>query len=315
MPRAPRIPVALPVPQTPAKRQGEHKTPNPLLVSFRRHLAAEGKAEQTIAHYVGGAAQFLAFAESQGFPPLSGLRREHVELWIQSLFGTYRPASVVNRYNALRMFMAWLVEEGEIRHDPMERIKRPAAPESPKDVVDEETMARAFGHLEQLKRHRDLALLAVLYDTGMRATEAAEARVESLDLDRGVLIIPRTKNGEIRTVGLSPRTVRYLDRYLRQKRREPEWLFNGPKGRLTRSGVYWAVRGVFEELGYPRIIGPHDLRHTSATHAVGHMSEGAMMTLYGWSDSAMPRHYAKRGLLRAALEEHRRASPMQRLGR
>ena len=315
MPRAPRTPAAPPPVTDNAKRRPEHKTPPPLLASFRRHLAAEGKAEQTIAHYVGGARQFLEFIESEGLPDLPGIRREHVELWIEGLFRRYRPASVVNRYNALRMFTSWLVEEGEIRRDPMERIKRPAIPESPKDVVDEATMSRAFAHLEKLKRHRDLALLALLYDTGMRASEVAESRVENLDLDRGVLLIPRTKNREVRTVGLAPKTVRYLDRYLRQKRREPDWVFNGPKGRLTRSGVYWAVRGVFEELGHPAIVGPHDLRHTSATHAVGHMSEAAMMTLYGWSDSAMPRHYAKGGLLRAALEEHRRSSPMERLGR
>lgn len=38
-----------------------------------------------------------------------------------------------------------------------------------------------------------------------------------------------------------------------------------------------------------------------------------MMTLYGWSDSDMPRHYAKQALQAAAFEEHRRASPMDRL--
>jgi integrase/recombinase XerD len=312
LPRTIRQPGWSPPPSASANKQGEHKT-HPILASFRRHLNAEGKAQTTADGYVGCAAQFLAFATDQALPDIPHLRREHVELWIESLFARYKPASVVNRFNGLRIFMAWLLEEGEIRANPMEHMKRPRVPETSKDVVDAEAIGRAFAYLEKNHRLRDAALLAVLYDTGARATEIAEALTADLDLNHGTLLIPKTKNRQVRQLSLSPKAIRYLDRYHRKARKQPEYVFNGPKGKLTRSGVYWAVRSIFEEMGYPAIIGPHDLRHTSATHSVGHISESAMMTLYGWTDSSMPRHYARKGLVAAAHEEHKKGSPLERL--
>lgn len=291
-----------------------HKT-SPLLISYRRHLQAEGKAVQTIAHYFGGAQQFMEFAEANGFPAIANIKREHVELWLESLYQNYSKATVLNRFTALAIFMKWLLEEGEITRNPMERMKRPKLEEVQKDVVSPEDMARVFAYLEKNRRHRDLALIALLYDTGMRASEVADCRTEHVDLEKGVLFIPKTKTGRTRLVRLSPKVIRYLDRYLRHPRPEPEYLLNGRAKRLKREGIYWAVRRTFEELGIQGTIGAHDLRHTSASHAVGHMSESAMMTLYGWSDTDMPRHYARQALVASAFEEHRSASPMERLPR
>lgn len=296
-----------------ANQSPENKTHLSLLQSFRRHLNAEGKAEQTRDNYVSAAAQFLLFCEEEGTPAIQNLRREHLEMWIESLRETYAPHSVVNRFNGLRIFMRWLLDEGEIKADPMARMKRPIAPEVAKDVVTPEIMAKAFAYLEKQKRARDLALLAVLYDTGMRASELADMRTEHADLDTGTLFIPQTKGRRPRTVHIDARTVKFIDRYVRKERRDPEYLFNGPRGKLTRSGVYGAVRKIFEELGLPATIGAHDMRHTSASHSVGHLSESSMMTLYGWADSDMPRHYAKQALQAAAFEEHKRSSPMTRL--
>lgn len=297
-----------------AKPVVSHKRHRDLLDSYRRHLNAEGKADQTRDNYLSAARDFLLFGEGEGLPELEHLRREHVEMWIESLRETYAPASVVNRYNGLRIFMSWLEEEGEVKANPMARMKRPIAPEVQKDIVTPEQMASVLASLEKKSRWRDLAIVAVLYDTGARASEVANAKTEHVDLDTGTLFFPETKGRRPRTVHLSAKTVRYIDRYHRRTTRpDPDYLFNGKRGQMTRWALYRAVRDVFEEHGLSATIGAHDLRHTSASHSVGHMSESAMMTLYGWADSDMPRHYAKQALQAAAFEEHKRASPMDRL--
>jgi integrase/recombinase XerD len=285
----------------------------PLLRSFERHLKAEGKRQPTIDHYIGSSRQFAVFAEDEHLPPLVNVTREHVEMWLEQLHLVYKPHSVRNRFIGLRIFFRWLAQEGEIERDPTTRIKTPAIDEVDKDVVSPADMDRVLTYLEKKKRYRDAALIAILYDTGMRASEVAELRTDEVNLDTRLIVITKTKNHRTRVVKLSPTGVRYVDRYLRHFKTEPEYLIQGTKGKMTRSGVYWTVRHCFEECNVKGRIGAHDLRHTSASHVVGDMSESAMMALYGWSDPEMARHYARQALEKAALEAHDRASPLERL--
>jgi integrase len=299
--------------------QNSHVLADPLLKSFERSLRAENKREQTIAHYVGAARQFLTFCRNENLPPLESITREHVELWMERLRTTYKPYSIRNRWIGLRLFFKWLRSEDEIpgepsnEYGPMQRMKMPAVDEVEKDVVSPEDVARTLRMLEKSKRWRDAALLAVVYDTGMRASEIAEARMEHVNLDTGIIFIPKTKNHRTRAVKLSPQAVKYVDRYRRHLKGEPEYFIGGQRGPITRSGVYWAIRGAFEDAGVQGMIGVHDMRHTSATHAATEMSERDMMTLYGWNDSSMARHYASKALEQAALAAHSKASPMSRL--
>jgi integrase len=107
--------------------------------------------------------------------------------------------------------------------------------------------------------------------------------------------------------------LQYLDRYLRHLSAPPLYLLEGKRGKMTRSGVYQVVSERFHQVGAKARIGPHDLRHTSASHVVGSLSESEMMTLYGWSDSDMARHYSRQALEKTALEAHGRASPLTKL--
>jgi len=288
-------------------------TVEPLIKSFERHLRAENKRPQTIDHYVGATRQFVTFCAAENMPGVENVTREHVETWLERLHQTYKPHSVRNRFIGLRIFFRWLLAEGEISRDPTTRTKPPAVDQVAKDVVAVEDMRRVFAMLDKAKRWRDAAIVALLYDTGMRASELADCRRENINLDNGVTFIPKSKNHRTRVVRLSPAGVRYLDRYLRRQPKEPQYLLEGTRGKLTRSGVYQIVREIFEEAGVKGTIGPHDLRHTSASHVVGEMSESEMMQLFGWSDAGMARHYARQALEAAALEAHGRASPLTRL--
>ncbi len=108
-----------------------------------------------------------------------------------------------------------------------------------------------------------------------------------------------------------------MDRHLRQRRLQPEWLITGHRGKMTGNGLYQVVRGIFEEAGFNVLIGPHDLRHTSASHVAlgGELSESAAMKLYGWKKPEMWRHYTEQVREEAALDAHRKASPLESLPR
>jgi integrase/recombinase XerD len=296
-----------------------------LVRSFERHLRAENKRQQTIDHYIGASRQFLAYAAAENLPALENVTREHVEMWLERLHETYKPHSVRNRFIGVRIFFRWLLAEGEIERDPTARIKPPQVDQVAKDVATVENLSRVFAQLDKTARdrkaapsdraraERDALIIAILYDTGMRAGELADLRTEYVNVDTGIIFIATTKNHRSRVVRLSPVGLGYLDRYLRHLPAAPEYLLEGKRGRMTRSGVYQVVTERFAQAGVKATIGPHDLRHTSASHVVGSMSESEMMTLFGWSDAEMARHYSRQALEKTALEAHGRASPLTKL--
>jgi site-specific recombinase XerD len=296
-----------------------------LVRSFERHLRAENKRQPTIDHYVGASRQFLAFAAAENLPSIENVTREHVEMWLERLHETYRPHSVKNRFVGLRIFLRWLAGEGEIERDPTTRIRMPRVDAVDKDIASEAELARVFAMLDKAARdrkapkaeraraERDALVIAMLYDCGMRAGELADLKAEHVSSDTGLIYIAKSKNHRSRMVRLSPVGLRYLDRYLRHLDATPVYLLEGKRGRMTRSGVYQVVTERFKQAGVKATIGPHDLRHTSASHVVGSLSESEMMTLYGWQDADMARHYSRQALEKTALEAHGRASPLTKL--
>lgn len=307
--------------QTASKTLVDHMF-SPLLRSFQRHLRAEGKAPDTVNHYVGATRQFLTFCEDEHLPAPENVSREHVEMWLEHLFINHRPHTVKNRYQGCRAFYDWLVAEGEIPVSPFgpannRRIHPPLVAETPKDVVSTEDMKKLFAFLDKERRWRDAALIAILYDTGLRASEIANAKVSDLDEDTGYLTITKTKGQRIRVVRLDTTTLRYLDRYHRKPRKDPEYLITGRVGKLRREGVYDAVRRAFEDAGIQGVIGAHDLRHTSASHVAmaGTMSESDALELYGWREPEMWRHYTAQARRAAALKSHESSSPMGKIAR
>lgn len=260
----------------------------------------------------------MDFCAAGNLPGLTHIRREHIEMWLDDLHKRLAPYSVRNRYKGLKQFFDWMVDEGEIRRSPMEKMKPPSTEEVEKDIVSAADMARVFSYLESNRRWRDAVIVAVLYDAGLRATELADCLAEDVDLEKGTIRIRTTKNDQAKKPSIDPSTVLVIDRYWRRvNRRMPQYLVNGKQGKMSRSGVYSACVKAFKDAGVKGVIGAHDMRHTSATEVAlsREMSDAEMMTHYGWTDIKMVRRYTKAAHQQAAQEAHRKASPMSRLPR
>lgn len=299
-----------------ARRQQNSLSNTDLLNSFELHMNAEGKSEHTKTHYLGATQHFLNYCAAENLPGLANVSREHVELWLSSLYKDYASATVRNRFVGLQQFFKWLLDEGEITRSPMDRIKRPVVDETSKDIVPASVMGTVFSRLEKAKGWRECAVLAIFYDTGMRETELADTLTVNVSLQAGEIFIPKTKNHEQRTVAIGPKTVRYIDRYWRTPRKAPDYLVSGHRGKMTGNGLYQLVRSIFEDMGFPAVVGPHDLRHTSASALKeSGMEDSKVMRLMGWRDPKMVRRYSAQVQQKIAIAEHRLMSPMENMPR
>ena len=101
------------------------------------------KSPRTIPAYDEAHRLFGAFLAAQGMPQdVPHIRQEHVETFLADLHTRYVPATVANRYRALKVFFQWAVDEGEITQSPMRNVRAPHVPEHPPAVLTEAELRR-----------------------------------------------------------------------------------------------------------------------------------------------------------------------------
>jgi site-specific recombinase XerD len=294
------------------------------VTSFARHLRAANLSLATQRTYLASVDRLAAFLAGAGMPlDVANIRREHLEAFIEDQLAHWRPTTAANRYSGIRPFFVWLLEEGEIRENPMARMRKPKLPEYAPAILSDDQLRRLLAACkprskEDFAGYRDTAIIRVFLSTGARLSEVANLRwtpadpaTNDVDLDAGIIRILQGKNRRERVSYLNTEAVKTLDTYAIRKRSTHAkahlpWLWLGEKGRMTDSGIAQALRRRGREAGIGELHA-HLFRHRYAHEALSSgMQENEVMALAGWRSREMLSRYAKSAERDRAIASARR---------
>jgi integrase/recombinase XerD len=230
----------------------------PLRQRMLEDLQLRNYSEHTIRAYLRGVADF---AKHFGTSP-EHLGPEQVRTYQLFLVQEKQVAwpSIVQTVCALRFF--YRVTLG--RPAMLESIAPPRRPFTLPTMLSPAEVAALLTTSRHLK-HR--AILTTLSAAGLRVSELCQLQVTDIDSARMVLRVRQGKGQHDRYVMLSPKLLPLLRQYWHQAKPQP-WLFPGhPCTRpMTTKAVYLVCRHAGQAADLPKVIHPHVLRHTFATH-------------------------------------------------
>lgn len=285
-----------------------------LLDAWFRHLGLQrGLSEHTVRAYVGDLEDLLDFlgvgpAEAEPIgPALASLDLADLRAWLASMSGSgHSRATMARRSAAIRSFSTWAHRCGLLSSDVAARLRSPRVDNRLPTVLTAEQAAALLAAAaerasqapaeERPLAARDLALLEVLYATGMRVSELAGLDLGDVDAGRRTIRV-LGKGGKERTVPYGAPAARALERWLDERPalvgpRTGAALFLGARGgRVDTRAIREAVHRATAAAGVPD-LGPHGLRHSAATHVLGGGADlRSVQELLGHSSLATTQRY------------------------
>jgi integrase/recombinase XerC len=305
-----------------------------LIEGFASHLALERHlAEGTVEAYRRDVTQLATFLSRGGSrlpdASLSELRRFLAQLTTRG----YARASIARRVGAIHTFYRWASSTGEVAADPSALLGRPkvisrlpvvlrrgeadALVEAPlREADDRADRAGDDDVVDRTLAMRDLAILELMYGSGLRVSEVAGLAVQSVDLDRQRVLV-FGKGAKEREVPVSDPAADAVASWLAEGRPQLE---AGPVDALflNRRGGALGVRDIRRLVGRyggsalsGRRVTPHTLRHSFATHLLeGGADIRAVQELLGHASVATTQRYThvtRSRLFDAYRQSHPRA--------
>ena len=208
------------------------------------------------------------------------------------------PSTVSRRSAALRRFFGFLVDDGLRRDDPSAALPRPRFERPLPRILEEAEIARMFEQAEDRAASgepiaiRNLALLELLYGSGLRASELVTLPRGAVRSGQPFLMV-RGKGSKERLVPISSRAEAAVSRWLENVPGGGLWLFPSGKTHLSRVRLFQIVRQMAADAGIsPERVSPHVLRHAFATHLLsGGADLRVLQSLLGHADIATTQIY------------------------
>lgn len=308
-------------------------TINEAIEEFLLDGQGSGWSAGTVTIYRWHLARWAAWLAERGVLAVDELTRRLLREWSAGLAARWGPATRKGAITAARACVAWCIVEYKLADgDLVKALRVPSVPKAVQRTLTFDEFQALLAACDQPAEHgvsaevarlvcaRNAALVALLYDSLIRAAELCALRLADLDLDRGIVIVRNGKGGGGRRCPYGPDTCIRLQAWLglRPVGDGPLFVALGgaePGAALTPRGLRMILKRLGERAGVPG-VSPHAFRRGGAVACTLNGAPGRLVMAWaGWSNMRMLEVYT-RALDGGseALEAYRPYSPVSGSG-
>lgn len=250
------------------------------LKDFSLYLDTEkGLSPNTIVAYQYDLERFIAYLSEKNIVLCKEVTEEDfVEYLVFLKAQQYADSSLCRASVSIRVFYRFLLREAFITNNPLRSIETPRLWKTIPNILTENEVERLLRAPcgEDFVTCRDKAILELFYATGIRVSELCSLSIYDVD-DQFIKVFG--KGGKERLVPIGIRALTAIDQYLLNHRGsfdsdKNRFLFISKRGKpLDRIALWQIVKKYAKMAGISKIISPHTLRHSFATHLLEHGAE------------------------------------------
>ncbi|MGN8645009.1 tyrosine recombinase XerC [Gracilibacillus sp. HCP3S3_G5_1] len=293
-------------------------------LAYLDYLQIEKNASKlTIEAYEKDIADFFQFLSSENIQALEDVDYRMIRTYLTALHDKDLSKRSINRHiSSLRSFYKFLLREQIVTENPFVHLHLPKPIHTIPEFVYQEEMKVLLESIDQSTAlgKRNIALLEILYGTGIRVSECVQLTIDSIDFDLQTILVTGKGNkeryvpfGDYANIALHHYVKESRSKLINEKSNHQNVLFLNARGNpLTARGVRLIINKLVKEAAITLHIHPHKLRHSFATHLLDNGADlRAVQELLGHSHLSSTQiytHVSKDRLNKVYKTAHPRAS-------
>ena len=252
-----------------------------LVEQFSSYLRYErASSPHTHKNYMVDMVQFCGFLEKH-HPHIAGDALKHIDKvdvhvvreYVGQMFEGKQPSSMARKLASLRTFFQYCLKKGFCSSNPAKEVATPKVPKKvPKFLTVDEMFSLLNTQFDDGLGVRDRAIMELLYASGLRVSELVGLNLNDLDLtSKTVRVLGKGRKERVGPMG--DKAISALLPYLKSRETmisdkpdELAYFVNRSGGRLSVRSIERLVQKYIKRCGIQKIVTPHVLRHTFATH-------------------------------------------------
>ncbi len=290
------------------------------IVMFKNYLSFERNfSSHTVLNYDIDLRDFTTFLELEGIETITEVNYKVARRYLTYLHKkNFSKASLARKISSLRSFFKFLQARGYVNDNPFLLLSLPKKDKKIPRFFYPEEIEELFNCIDMNDPlgERNLAIIELLYGSGLRVSELCSLTLDNLHLQRKIIIVKGKGNKE-RIVPITDSALEALNNYINNSRKEllmkahsnSSVLFLNHRGRkLTQRGVRDILTRLIDHSAKISGISPHMLRHTFATHLLDNGADiRSVQELLGHSQIATTQiytHVSREKLKKVYMETH-----------
>ncbi len=230
-------------------------TPQEFLEKIKVELKISKNSNYTIRNYLRANREILEF--SNKLP--EEINIDDVKAYMAEKLTEQAASTIIVFLSALRYAFSNILNK-----DITASIKRPKREKRLPAVLTKDELKKL---LNTVPTKKSKLMVSLTYACGFRVSELINLKVSDLNFEEMIGYVRQAKGRKDRIFNIPKFLLKSLKKQIKkQKEDKEEYLFSGPKGRLTDRNIQKIVRTAAKKAGINKEVHPHTLRHSFATH-------------------------------------------------